>query len=212
MPIIDKYKTIFIHIPKTAGTSIERTLIDYSLNYKGDLKNWYGKVQGYELDHSTLKFMKQHCRYYNESYLKFCVVRNPYERLVSEYHYCKRYFSRFIKHTNTFREFVLFLRDHFQYVLDNEEKRHFQISHYLPQHKFTHINGECAMDFVIKYETLSQDWTQLCQKLNINIDLLKVDQNSSKHTYNYLDYYDDELKNIVYDLYKEDFIIFQYEK
>ena len=90
MPIIDKYKTIFIHIPKTAGTSIEHTLIDYSLNHRGDLKNWYGKVQGYELDHSTIKFMKQHCNHYNDSYLKFCIVRNPYERLVSEYNYCKR--------------------------------------------------------------------------------------------------------------------------
>ena len=212
MPIIDKYKLIFIHIPKTAGTSIEKTLIDYKFKIKGDLKNWYGNINNYELDHSTIKYLINNCKSYNKKYIKFCVVRNPYERLVSEYHFCKRYNSRFIKETKTFKKFVYYLRDNFNYVLENEEKNHFLISHYLPQYKFTHIENKCKIDLILRYENLETDWNKLCKIINKDIKLLKIDKYSSKKKYNYLDYYDYNLKNIVYKLYKDDFLIFNYKK
>ena len=110
MPIIHNLKAIFIHIPKTAGTSIEYTLIDNAdkRNYKiEDEKNWYGNVKSpsklykskfcYELDHSTLRYMKNNCKFYDKTYFKFSFVRNPYARLVSEFHHCKFGSSRFLK-------------------------------------------------------------------------------------------------------------------
>jgi hypothetical protein len=211
MPIINDHKLIFIHIPKTAGTSIEHVL-NFNGDINGDKKNWYGNIDDYELDHSTIDYLIKNCKYYNNTYLKFCVVRNPYERLVSEYHYCKNYDSRFIKKTDNFKEFIYYLRDNFDFVLSNEEKNHFLISHYLPQYKFTHINNKCEMDMILRFENLEEDWNKLCKKINKNIQLIKVDTYSSKKKYNYLDYYDIELKNIVYELYKDDFIIFNYKK
>ena len=55
MPILHKHKLIFIHIPKTAGTSIEKVL-NFKGNIKGDLRKWYGNVNNYELDHSTINY------------------------------------------------------------------------------------------------------------------------------------------------------------
>lgn len=211
MPIIKKYNLIFIHIPKTAGTSIESAL-GYKGHIKGDLETWYGNVNNYELDHSTIDYLMQNCKYYHDEYFSFCVVRNPYERLVSEYNYCKRYISRFIKNVGTFKQFVHSLKDKFDFVLKNEVTNHYMVSHYLPQYKFTHINNECKMDMVLKFESLNDDWSKLCAKIGKDIELLKVEKYSSSHSYNYLDYYDDELKEIVYELYKDDFLIFGYDK
>lgn len=211
MPIINKHNLIFIHIPKTGGTSIEQSL-NFNGDIKGDKKKWYGNINNYELDHSTIKYLIENCENYDKKYLKFCVVRNPYERLVSEYNYCKRYKSRFIKNINSFKDFVYYLKKNFDIVINNEEKNHYLISHYLPQYKFTHINNKCEMDIILKFENLKTDWITLCKKINKDIKLIKVDKYSSLNKYNYLDYYDNELKNIVYELYKKDFILFNYEK
>ena len=77
--IIDKYKAIFIHIPKNAGSSIEEFFS----------KQWVSlRVQPNK--HDTAYQIK--CRFpelYN-SYSKFAIVRNPYERMVSWYFYLKR--------------------------------------------------------------------------------------------------------------------------
>ena len=66
-----KKKSIFIHIPKTAGTSILKSL-----------GGWAGDHCSYReyLQASPTKF---------KEYFKFCFVRNPYDRLVSTYNYLK---------------------------------------------------------------------------------------------------------------------------
>ena len=211
MPILYNLNAIFIHIPKTAGTSIETILFE-NINSNDYLKYWYGNVNNYELDHSTIKYLVENCKHYNKNFFKFCVVRNPYERLVSEYKYCKNYYSRFIKNINSFKEFIFELNSKFNQVLENEENNHHLISHYLPQYKFTHIDSKNSLDFIMKFENLEEDWIKLCENLKINKKLIKVDKYSSKKKYNYLDYYDDKLKEIVYQLYEKDFLLFGYEK
>ena len=217
MPIISSLKVIFIHIPKCAGTSIENVLIDYKLDkktFKADIHKWWGNlntVNGkYELDHSTFAYLANNCKNYNPSFFKFCVVRNPYSRLVSEYHYCKKRCSRFVKNLTDFKSFIYFIRDKFEVILNNEEKNHFIISHYLPQYKFIYIDGKCTMDYIIKFERLDKDWEIVCKKLNIKRKLVNEGKYSSGKKYDYNDYYDDELRNIVYNLYKEDFELFNY--
>ncbi|WP_417698442.1 sulfotransferase family 2 domain-containing protein, partial [Psychromonas sp.] len=69
-----KYKCIFIHIPKTAGTSILMTLIG-----KDSLK-----------DHSNYYDFKRINSVKFKKYYKFCFVRNPYDRAVSLYEYLKK--------------------------------------------------------------------------------------------------------------------------
>lgn len=228
MPIIQNLKTIFIHIPKTGGTSIENTLIEDAelRNWRiADQTTWYGNIESpegtystkycYELDHSTLRFMKNNCVFYNQKYFKFAFVRNPYHRLVSEYHHCKYGYSRFIKKKefNTFKDFVLILQKRFNFVLENEQKNHWLVSHYLPQYKFTHnYKHKLLVDFVGKLENINNDWNYVCERIGINRELAKISKYSTDFNYNYEDYYDDELKEIVYQLYEKDFIYFDYEK
>ena len=70
--INDKYKIIFIHIPKNAGISIEEALFDKKIGHK-----------------SILQFESHNLKKYHE-YFKFTVVRNPYDRLVSAFHFLKK--------------------------------------------------------------------------------------------------------------------------
>ena len=218
MPIIHSLDVIFIHIPKAGGTSIESLLCDFPLfRYQLVNKyNWYGNIRNdkikYELDHSTMAFLKKNCKYFNNTYFSFAVVRNPFARLVSEYHYCKNQYSRFIKNTNSFKEFVYELRDKFNYVLSNKEKDHLYVSHYLPQYLFTHNYRKIQIvEKIYKLEELNENWKEITEILNIDKELIKVEKNSSKFKYNYKDYYDNDLKKIVYELYHDDFEIFKYK-
>ena len=219
MPIIHSLKTIFIHIPKAGGTSIETVLCDFPLfRYQLVNKfNWYGNIRNdetkYELDHSTMAYLKKNCKYYDNSYFSFAIVRNPYARLVSEYHYCKYQYSRFIKKLDSFKDFVYELKDKFDYVLKNKEKDHLYVSHYLPQYLFTHNYRKIKIvNKIYKLENLNEEWSNICKILQIDKELIRSEKNASKFEYNYQDYYDDELKSIVYEMYKDDFEIFNYEK
>ncbi|MFG7930138.1 sulfotransferase family 2 domain-containing protein [Campylobacter coli] len=64
----DKYKCIFIHVPKVAGSSIERVI------YQTD--KW---LVGHVKASDYTKFDKDKF----DSYFSFGFVRNPYDRVVS---------------------------------------------------------------------------------------------------------------------------------
>jgi hypothetical protein len=97
--------------------------------------------------------------------------------------------------------------------LKNKEKDHLYVSHYLPQYLFTHNYRKIKIvNKIYKLENLNEEWSNICKILQIDKELIKTEKNASKFEYNYQDYYDDELKSIVYEMYKDDFEIFNYEK
>ena len=78
---------------------------------------------------------------------------------------------------------------------------------------FTHnYKKKKIVDDIFKLENIQNEWKIICNKLQINLDLIKTEKNATQFKYNYEEYYDDELKNIVYDLYKDDFEIFNYNR
>ena len=76
--IIDKEKLIFVHIPKNAGSAIKSLFFE-----KDELETPF--------KHKTInEIKKENPKEYN-SYRKFAIVRNPYDRMISWYAYQKRY-------------------------------------------------------------------------------------------------------------------------
>ena len=71
MPISHKHKVIFIHIPKNAGTSVLEALGIQEFGHR----KWFE----YQYDYPNEW----------ETYLKFAIVRNPFDRFVSNYEYAK---------------------------------------------------------------------------------------------------------------------------
>tara|TARA_R100000742_G_C4221744_1_gene45347 strand:- start:41 stop:577 length:537 start_codon:yes stop_codon:yes gene_type:complete len=75
--IIEQYKSIFIHIPKNAGTSIETLFANSSF-----------RIQPRK--HDNIYDIKKKFPKVYDSYRKFTIIRNPYDKMVSWYFYLKK--------------------------------------------------------------------------------------------------------------------------
>ena len=99
MPISHKDNIIFVHIPKTGGGSVEKTLGIFGEDNNGSLNPnldiLYGKKNNKLLHHLTIKEIKNFNNSQCLNYKKVSFVRNPFDRIVSEYLwriqvYCKK--------------------------------------------------------------------------------------------------------------------------
>ncbi len=122
MPISRQFKIIFVHIPRVAGTSVEKYLgmgsIDQLFSFdKIKLTKWSKKFpenspeQSKTPQHLTaLELKKVIPENIFNSFYKFSIVRNPFDRVISEYLHIKDtsqppYLARF--KTMSLDDFVL---------------------------------------------------------------------------------------------------------
>jgi hypothetical protein len=201
MVICHNKKCIFIHIPKTAGTSIEHFLRE---NGKNEL-SLIGVLNKRSMHHYTSVEIKKNMPYCFNTYYKFSIVRNPYERLLSEY-----YWTPIINVGYKYGKSL----DHFLNYVEHVVKKklyfvHINNDHFIPQFLFLYNNGKLLVDQLFKYEDLEWVGEYLKKKLSIKNDILvlnKTNENIKKMKWN------DVQKERIYKLYKRDFEIFNYEK
>ena len=149
---------------------------------------------------------------------KFSFVRNPWERIVSEYRY-RNYF-----HHRSFRDFLL---NRLPARSWDDKYRHI-----MPQYDLLHDKqGQLLVDFVGRFETLQSDFDQVCMQLGIKDSELPHRNKSNKKSRNlkrslrnwlymngenskdsYLEFYDSETIEIVGNLYRKDIDAFAYPK
>ena len=144
--ISHKHKCIFIHIPKAAGTSIERVFMD---DLGLDMDNRHALLLGKNtnktmgprrVSHLTAQEMlDQHfiSQELFDTYFKFAFVRHPVDRLYSIYRYRK--FSDFM----SFDNFILENVD----KIDDQDREYF---FYKPQFEYLCNNAKLMVDFVGK--------------------------------------------------------------
>jgi len=194
---------IFVHIPKNAGTSVERYLSDPRVVGDPSLNTFLGG----DHTHYTLAELKSELSedIFN-NYFKFTIVRNPWDRMVSLYEYCVsggrnnelwvgcdfRTFCRKFKANS--------LLVHTQHSFKGE----IYSAHLLKQHEF--ISKD--IDFVLRYENLSGDFKRVAARLKLEVPFLPKTNNSVRRPYR--EYYDDVLKDLVRDIFIEDIRVFSY--
>lgn len=188
----DEFKCIFIHIPKTAGTSLQETLFNYS--HTGHFK--WDEYRAAD----RVKF---------KDYYKFAFVRNPYDRLVSAYFYLKaggrnkydlEWSESVLSKFPTFKSFVM------EWVSESNIKdwNHFSLqSEYIFDDK-----GVCMVDFIGHFETLSRDFTIIASKLGVQNELSNINKSNRKQ---YHEYYDNDMIAVVKEVYKKDLELLGYE-
>jgi predicted lipase len=206
MPINHQLRTIFIHIPKTAGTSIE-----YALGMHGDLKNigvdCYTDQQknkeylfGGGLQHLEAKQIKQYVgKDIFEAYFKFSIVRNPYDRLVS--------FFAWLDGKWKYEELLSI--ETFRNYLAKSTKAIFKGKNLLPkpQYEFLVYKKNILADVILRFEQLAEELELLSEHLNKQITLEHRMQSIHK---NYSEYFDKESIEIVKRIYRKDFEYFNY--
>jgi len=142
--------------------------------------------------------------WFYRKYFKFAMVRNPWDRLVS----CwlnkvveANYFGFSPLHHNemqSFEKFVAYLKK-----LDVENcNRHLKLQSRL-------INLQ-HVDFIGRMERFTQDFTEICVKLGIDLPAGEA-QNQSVGRRHYHEYYSPELVCDVAQIYREDIDLFDYQ-
>ena len=192
-------KFVFFHIPKTAGGSMTALLSKYTdkqIDIKDKSKQ--GWMTKYHVNTKKQSFNSMHSfvdPHYNDHNCKdmfsFSFVRNPYTRIISLYKFLKRY-----KHL-TFLGFC-------QYLNVNKQVN-------INQYKYLTLQDKIPLDFVGRYENIEEDFNYVCKKIGIPeryIDLGFEHKQNLTHK----DYYCDESKKIIDDIFDVDFKIFNYKK
>lgn len=233
--ICHHYQCVFIHIPKTAGQSIEHVflnLLDLTWATRAPLllrRNNHPELGPPHLAH--LKAPEYVLKKYMtpaqfNSYFKFSFVRNPWARVVSMY--------RSLGYQGKC-EFKQFLSGAFKKKL--WRSRYWFVG---PQYEFLYDeNGTPLVDFVGRFENLQKDFDHACRQLGIpetvlphanNSDNKKIkfglkprqlakywsqrlrlrNKRGSKRK-DYVEYYDDESRAMVADWYKKDIELFGYQ-
>ena len=192
-------KIIFIHIPKTAGSSIEHLLRDegkYELDFIG-VRN------GRSTHHYMGIELKLILKELYPTYYKFSFVRNPYDRLISEYFWC-RIENVGHKFNKTFDEFLDYVED----VIKNKKFfKPIDNDHFIPQYSFLFFNNKLIVNNIFKYEDIETVAPLIKKRLKIKTTLQHL--NKSKKNEITLT---QEQKDRIYNLYKIDFETFNYEK
>lgn len=201
-------KCIFIHIPKTGGESITSLFNDNNIKI--------GK-------HATAQQLRAYLdeKAWSE-YFKFSFVRNPWDLVVSMYFhlrkplYVEQYRDMLLHPTracayacrHTFKEYckAIFIDRMFQ---DEEERAEWPVYHFAPQLEWlTASNGVLDIDYVGKFENLSNDLSMAFKVIGKQFTLLPRLNHSSHQHYSY--YYDDDTIEIVAAHYAKDIEAFSY--
>lgn len=161
------HQTIFVHIPKVAGQSIETMFLnDLKLNWSQRDELLLRRKKLFEKGPLRLAHLKAHqyvdLNYINQKsfneYFKFSFVRNPYSRAYSHYKYLG--YSKVC----TFEFFVL-----------NILKKKLKQNHFFFISQTDYLynsNEELLVDFVGKFENLEQDIKHVIDKANLKTKAL----------------------------------------
>lgn len=188
-----KNKCIFVHIPKCAGVSVSKSLF-------GNLAGGHRTIRDYQKIFTPMEF---------ESFFKFCFVRNPWDRLVSAFHFLKNggmndmdkhWFSSNLIQFKNFESFVN------EWVIYPENK--WAYIHFFPQYYYIYDDNQCPkIDFIGDFENLNSDYTFITKKLGVGSNLILSNASVRK---DYRVYYNSETMKIVGNMYEDDIRLFDY--
>ena len=184
MYVCPSLKLVFIHIPKTGGSSVKKALsrLDVRSSLVGGLT--HAPVSG--------DFKRNHPDYH-----LFSIVRNPWERLVSLFRWRSmgiKNSSRPIPVEGSFNS-----REHFKSWINHGIDRSSQLD-------FISLDRKIAVDSILRNESLEGDWWRLGLRTRLHMYRYK-----NTGPYDYRDFYDEEALDLIDPYVRRDAKAFGYE-
>ena len=188
------HKFLFIHIPKTGGTSVQHALRPYATPLPDGTP--------------PEQYLARHKRKYTAAYLKewlgeeewnrvhkFAVVRNPYDWFVSICYFNSGKGQSDPAEKEPMRRFIHGLDE------PGGEKK-WSLKEWVCDEA-----GEVMLDRLLRFETLHEECMDLASHLGVRIEL-EHRLPSKRKPYPY--YYDSGMKRIVESIYKDEMELFDY--
>ena len=206
MLISDKYKYIFISIPKTGTTAIQSFLLENDKSCVLNTVQIKGKEVSVDEHIKTEKLKKIMGDQFNE-YTVFTFIRNPYMRKVSGYFFYKNgdtlhshYFIR-----NLMANMNILLTKLIPFSIWSIVKPSKKLTDY-----FFDKDNQLLIDLVGKTENLNEDLLMICEKIGIELSSKKIPV-KNKSTNSTVEYYFSNRvhKRIFSQIMREDIKLYQ---
>lgn len=199
MIISHKYKFIFIKTQKTAGSSIEKIL----LNHLGS-NDVFAGMPIENIPSKNCENIYEHCDWKTikslddtawKNYFKFTVERNSWDKVVSLYWFFTKHYPK--KTSKGFDAFILgnknkFFKDDWGLYTNNDK---------------------ILVDKVIQYNDLHNGFKEVCEQLSIpyknELDTVKM-KTGLRKVKNYQDMYKESTKQKVFHFYKKPIEYYNY--
>lgn len=205
MLISDTKRFIFVHVPKTAGTSVKTALKPHALPRP---PHWHSLLRRFGLPrdyrryrfpiHVSLSLIERVVppEVYR-GYFKFAFVRNPWDRLVSFYHNMLERPAhpqhRRVRRLGSFDAYV-------RYEVRRGKLRQYPM--------LVDSSGRIGVDFLGRFENLAADFAEVCTRIGIESPLAHANRSNRAE---YRSYYDPSLRELVREHWREDIEKFGYE-
>ncbi len=192
----NKYKYIYVHIPKTGGNGLCKSLFNVKSQSHRRLVDYF--------EYSPKKFRE---------YYKFTVVRNPYDRFISAFYYLKSggigemdvaVFKERLSEINNVDEFVDQLNNDSVLRFNTFNYIHFKTQSYFLEGT---IKAK-SLDHIGKQEDMIKTYNVVKGKLDIEGGEFVYVNKTPKYSKEI----SQESKDFIYEIYKDDFINFGYDK
>lgn len=138
--ISHKYKTCYIHIPKTGGSTIEYIL--------------FGRILTSE--HGPVELYKN---YYH--YFIFSIVRNPYTRIISVYNYYIQGGNQSIHDKNLISKNTSLCN----FLVNYNSKKIFHL-----RTQFSFLKNSDNINYIAKFENFEDEVKKICEILKIRVN------------------------------------------
>lgn len=191
---------ILIHIAKSAGSSISKTLAAYI----GEPREKYRTGNHKFIRATGIEYIIPNI----SNYFIFSIIRNPFARTVSFYHYKQqiRQPPHNLSINISFEEWI-------------DMKGYTEIPHMHTQLcRRVGFSNECGVkleihpiiNFIGKLESINDDWITICRELGINPDDCPLMHDKKSKHYPYEEYYNSRTRSIIENYFAIDFKLFNY--